>query len=212
VTRHHGSSFRAGTLLDSGVAASRFSTTAWSVVAGAQGSDTAFARDCVALLVERYWRPVYRFIRCYTKSRAEAEDLTQGFFTLFLEKGAIAHADRERGRFRTFMLAAVKRYLAGEYRIKKRKDIEVLFAGIRDVESEPFFEPAADESPEDIFMRNWAKCVLENCVARLRKECRAVRQEKQFEAFEARYLSVLPGGSGKSPSRKALAENLSCLA
>src|SRR5689334_8760881 len=89
-----------------------FRTTRWSVVVRAGQSTDAESAEALEQLCAAYWYPVYCFVRRYGKSAIEAEDLVQGFFLKLLEKNYLAQADRERGKFRTFLLAAVKHYLA----------------------------------------------------------------------------------------------------
>ena len=92
----------------------RFPTTQWSVVLAAQGANTSDSRQAFARLCETCWYPVYAFIRSRTRQRADAEDLTQDFFTSLLAYGSIDSAKPERGRFRAFLLGSAKHYLSGE--------------------------------------------------------------------------------------------------
>lgn len=185
-----------------------FISTAWSVILGAQDSNTDVARRYLHLLIQRYWRPVYFFIRQTGKPHEDAKDLTQGFFTLFLEKDIIAYADRLRGRFRFFLLASIRRYLALEHRIEARRPVEILMSGIEAADGEPAFLRASAETPESTYMRNWAKCLLENCVARLQSECEAVNKLQQFRVFEARFLRADPAGSRQRPAHRTIAAEL----
>lgn len=178
---------------DSDVGSPAFPTTAWSQVARAQGGELAQAREALGGLVERYWFPVYFFIRQKGRDRHEAKDLTQGFFTTFLEKDIVAYADQARGKFRTFLLYSVCRYLALDHRVAARRPLELPLRGSRPEPDEWLgFEPRSTETPEDVFMRNWAKTFLENCAAKLREECEGLGKAVQFHVFEMRTLRGKP--------------------
>ena len=94
----------------------RFTTTRWSVVAVASGNapDTAAQREALAGLCAAYWFPLYAFIRWQGYSQSDAEDLIQGFFARLIEKNDLANANPARGRFRTFLLASLRHYMANE--------------------------------------------------------------------------------------------------
>jgi hypothetical protein len=93
---------------------SRFQTTSWSLVIAAAGRSSTEARGALANLCQTYWRPVYSFIRRSGYPPDQAQDLTQGFFLVLLDKNYLADADRQRGRFRSFLLTSVKNFVANE--------------------------------------------------------------------------------------------------
>src|SRR5262245_10964344 len=92
----------------------RFATTRWSVVLAASRSASPAAQEALASLCRTYWYPLYAFVRRVGHLPEDAQDLTQAFFTRLLEKGDLRLADPERGRFRSFLLAALKHFLAHE--------------------------------------------------------------------------------------------------
>ena len=92
----------------------RFATTHWSMVHAACGPESAEAQEALATLCEAYWYPLYAFIRRRVQNAEEARDLTQAFFTTLLEKGYLQDADQQRGRFRTFLMAACGHFLSKE--------------------------------------------------------------------------------------------------
>src|SRR5438045_229902 len=92
----------------------RFVTTQWSLIRAAADADSTEAQTALAALCQTYWFPVYAFIRRSAASADEASDLTQAFFARVLEKGTFAEARRERGRFRTFLLTAVRHFLVNQ--------------------------------------------------------------------------------------------------
>src|SRR5579863_9584244 len=93
---------------------SRFQTTSWSLVLAAAGQTTPEARAALATLCRTYWHPVYSFVRRSGYQPDQAQDLTQGFFLVLLEKHYVGDADRQRGRFRSFLLTSVKHFMANE--------------------------------------------------------------------------------------------------
>ena len=100
-----------------------FLTTRWSVVLAAGGSESTRAGDALEALCRAYWYPLYAFVRRLGHSPHDAEDLVQAFFARCLEKNYLSAADRAKGRFRSFLLIALKRFLANEWdkaRTRKR--------------------------------------------------------------------------------------------
>jgi RNA polymerase sigma factor (sigma-70 family) len=173
-------------MLDTGTGAASFVSTAWTTVVRAGSSDSVEARRHMGMLIARYWRPVYHFILRYGKSHEDAKDLTQAFFLSFIEKRAVGYAQKDRGRFRSFLLACVKQYLAREHRASSRKPAELqMDFGL--AQNEDHFA-GQSEDPIRTFTRNWAKCLIENVVGRLRNECDALGKPLQFRAFHLRML------------------------
>ena len=151
-----------------------FVTTHWSVVVTAGGSDTTGARDALAKLCQTYWYPLYAYVRRRNFSPPDAEDLTQEFFARFLEHRWVGAADREKGRFRTFLLSAMNHFLANEWdkaRAQKRGGgVPLLPLQFDTAETRYGREPADNVTPEQHFERRWAMTLLEEVVNRLRAE------------------------------------------
>jgi RNA polymerase sigma-70 factor (ECF subfamily) len=151
-----------------------FATTQWSIVLSASDRSSPRFAQALADLCGTYWYPLYAFIRRQGRSADEAEDLTQAFFAALLEKEFLAATAPEKGRFRTFLLLCVKRFLANErdYRLaQKRGGGRPLVPIHRDeAESRYSSEPAVNETPERIFERRWALALLERVLARLEEE------------------------------------------
>jgi RNA polymerase sigma-70 factor (ECF subfamily) len=151
----------------------RFATTRWSLVCAAGREDTA-ARAALAALCETYWYPTYAFLRRRGCPREEAEDVTQAFFARLLERGWVRSADRDRGRFRTFLLTALTRFLAKERdkeRTRKRGgDRTKLSLDFEAGETRYRLEPADEQTPDRLFERRWALTVLDRVLARLEQE------------------------------------------
>src|SRR5262249_35339963 len=92
-----------------------FATTHWSVVVAAGGSESPEGAEALQRLLQRYWPPIYTFIRRRGHRPEEAQDLPQEFFARFLESGSLKTADKAKGKFRTLLLTAVTRFLAKEW-------------------------------------------------------------------------------------------------
>src|ERR1043165_9396372 len=164
-----------------------FLTTQWSVVLRAgRGADTT-AHPALAQLCERYWLPLYAYVRRHKTDRQEAQDLTQEFFARLLEKKTVARANPERGRFRAFLLASLKHFLANEWnraRTQKRggQSKQISFDWNRG-ESRLKLEPAQTLTPERLFEREWALQLLELVFEKLRAQYAAAGKSRQFEAL-----------------------------
>jgi len=180
-----------------------FTTTHWSVVLTAQG-DSPAAQEALEKLCRTYWQPIYGFVRRQGIGSEEAEDLTQGFFALFLERRDLSSVRKEKGRLRSYLLASVKNFLFDERRramaIKRGKGerlipLEELSAGER---SE--MEPADPMTAEMIYERRWAATVLERALSRLQVEYAATRNAALFDSL----MQLLPDEPG-APSRAEIA-------
>ncbi len=170
-----------------GIPRSEFQTTHWSLVLAAAINPTTESNTALATLCQTYWNPVYAFIRRSGYDPDQSQDLTQGFFALVLEKNYLGEADRERGRFRSFLLTAVKHFLANEWdraNALKRGGGQVSVS-IDSVEAGTWYAPAAVEeaTPESIFERGWALSLLENVMAKLRAEFVAAEKAGQFDSL-----------------------------
>lgn len=151
-----------------------FATTRWTVVNAAGGAGDGRASAALAELCEIYWPPLYGYLRGRGYRAEEAQDLTQGFFARLLETQAIRSADPARGRFRAFLLTALKRYVINEYEraaTARRGGRQVHFQ-LDFAEAERMFaaERRHQETPDRLFDRKWAAIVLERALVRLRDE------------------------------------------
>ena len=153
----------------------RFPTTQWNLVLIAGQGSSQESQEALATLCRTYWYPLYGFVRRQGYSPDEARDLTQGFFTRLLEKRYLRDYQRERGRFRSFLLASLKHFLANERdwaRAQKRGggvsslSLETL---IETGEHRYSLEPRSNLTPEKIFERQWALTVLDQVLLQLRE-------------------------------------------
>ncbi len=165
-----------------------FATTHWSVVAAAGRNDTARARDALARLCQTYWHPLYAYVRRVGNSPHDAQDLTQEFFARLLAKNYLADADESRGRFRSFLLASLKHFLANEWekaRAQKRGGGQIpISIDLNTAETSCHFEPADNITAEKIYERRWALTLLDQVLRRLRKEYVASGREDLFERLK----------------------------
>ena len=177
-----------------------FVTTQWSVVLKAGLADTTQARDALAKLCQTYWYPLYAYVRRRGHSPHDAQDLTQAFFARLLERNWVGSADEERGRFRTFLLTAMSRFLSDEWdksRAQKRGgNVTHLPLQLDTSETRYGHEPADNNTtPEQCFERRWALTLLDTVLQRLRVE---YEDEGNKELF-ATLHSTLVGAREQQP-------------
>lgn len=163
----------------------KFHTTRWSVVLAAQGKSTSDATRSLEALCKQYWDPLYAYIRHRGHSEHDAQDLTQAYFARLLEKNWLTSADSERGRFRSFLLMTLKRFLANEWdrshAQKRGGNAEVISLNI----SEPLAIPDASAlTAEQIFEQRWAVTLLEAVMQRLRSEYEAAGRLADYERLK----------------------------
>ena len=168
--------------------AAGFALTHWSVVLAAGRNESTHSRNALEQLCRTYWHPVYAFVRRRGFNPHDAQDLTQEFFTRLLEKNYLSAVDPTRGRFRSFLLASVKHFLANEWdkaRCHKRGGAQPLLS-IDGATAETFYalEPIEHQTPETIYERRWAVTLLERVLARLRSEHCAAHRGDNFDILK----------------------------
>lgn len=166
----------------------RFATTHWSIVCAAQGASTEAAAVALEELCRTYWFPLYGYARRRGHSPHDAEDLTQAFYALFLEKGYVLDADRSKGRFRTFLLVAFKRFLANAWdkqQAQKRGGGAVVVP-LDTTWAETIWErDHADSLPEDAaYEKHWALTLMERAMTSLRAEYESGGTIAEFERLK----------------------------
>jgi RNA polymerase sigma-70 factor (ECF subfamily) len=176
----------------SGTGPGSFTSTHWSVVGQAAG-DSQQAREALETLCGKYWYPIYAFIRRRGSSHHQAEDLTQAFFAHLLAKELVGKADRNQGKFRTFLLTALTHFLANEWdkqkALKRGGGHQIISLDETVAEGRYREEPALALTPEKLFERHWALALLEQALARLKQE--------HIEAGKAElFAKVQPGLAG----------------
>ncbi|MBU4199525.1 MAG: sigma-70 family RNA polymerase sigma factor [Verrucomicrobia bacterium] len=155
---------------------------------GSPGAASAIASRAMAELCAIYWRPLYHYVRRCGHTHHEAEDFTQEFFARLLAKNVVADADPAKGRFRSFLLASLKHFLANQWdraHAQKRGGDRVVISldGLTE-EARNALEPADGLTPEQAFDREWAHTVLQQTLAQLRAEFAAAGREKWFDALK----------------------------
>ena len=169
-----------------------FVTTRWSVVVSAQRKDSPEATLALEHLCQAYWYPLYAHVRRAGHAPADAEDLTQSFFARLLARDWLDVADRERGRFRSFLLGALKHFLANEWdRAKAQKrggHLQIVSLDAPGGEDRLQHEPVAGGSLDQEFDRRWALALLDTVLARLERE--------YTESGKARLFQRLKGALG----------------
>jgi RNA polymerase sigma-70 factor (ECF subfamily) len=181
-----------------------FTTTHWSVVLGAQ-SESPAAQEALEKLCRVYWRPIYSFVQRQGVSPEQAEDLTQGFFTDLLQRGSLTAVRKEKGRFRSYLLGALKHFLADERRramaIKRGKGQHLI--PLEELGADERIEPSDPVTAEQIYERRWASTVLERVLSRSKDEYGAAGNAALFDSLK----QLLPDEPG-APSQADIAMQL----
>jgi len=177
------------------------------VVLKARSADEAESRDALATLCQAYWTPVFSYIRHRGNDVETARDLTQGFFAALLERRGIDEARRERGRFRSFLLASTKNFLSDEQDRQKalkrgggQAPISIDAAAWESLQDA--HEPATNLTPETIFEQRWALALLDRAKQDLESEMERSGSGERFHALRAHLLS------DSDPPYRRLAQDL----
>jgi DNA-directed RNA polymerase specialized sigma24 family protein len=176
-----------------------FATTHWSVVVQSALTDRPDAASALAQLCEMYWPPIYSFVRRRGYAPPDAQDLTQSFFAYFLRTKAYARTDRLEGKFRCFLLASVKHFLANDWDRSQaiRRGGDYQFVSLDQKTAEALYDAAGalDSTAERLFDSRWAKTLAGSAFNSLRDELRA---EGKLELFEQ--LKTFLAGDSITPS------------
>jgi RNA polymerase sigma factor (sigma-70 family) len=183
-----------------------FTTTHWSVVLEAQG-DSPAAQQALEKLCRIYWRPIYSFVRRQGIVPEEAEDLTQGFFALLLEREDLNTVRKEKGRLRSYLIASLKNFLTDESRhamaIKRGKGQRLIPLEELGVDERIQMEPPALVTAEQIYEHRWASTLLEHVLSRLKDQYQAAGNAALFDSLK----QLLPDEPG-APSQADVAAQL----
>jgi len=167
-----------------GVPAGYFATTHWTVVLAAGRGSTPQADRALEELCRTYWYPLYAYVRRRGHGPEDAQDLTQEFFARLLAKHWLAQADREKGRFRTFLLTAMSRFLANEWdragTQKRGGHAAHLPLDTTTAETRYEADAALTLTPDRLYDRHWAMTLLDRALARLRTEQEQAGKAKEF--------------------------------
>jgi RNA polymerase sigma factor (sigma-70 family) len=184
----------------------KIATTQWSQVLTARDGSGTEAHQALESLCRTYWQPLYAYIRHQGSDPDESADLTQAFFAELLEENFLDGVNPEKGRFRSFLLAALRHFLSHERdRVKAQKrggGTTTISIDVEAGESGYALRPPSNEmSPADVFERRWAITVLDRALARLRQEAKDSGDEDQVEQLKQYLTSAEP----QSPYREAAA-------
>ena len=173
-----------------------FRTTHWSVVLAARAGADTRATAALETLCRTYWYPLYAFVRLQGYAAEDAQDLTQGFFARLLAKDYLAAVDPAKGRFRSFLLAAIKHFLADERdkatALKRGGGQPLISLDAQQAEERYRLEPTHDWTPDKLFERRWALSLLSAVFERLEQDYAAAGKGELFQVGQ-RFLSPESG-------------------
>jgi len=166
----------------------RFAVTRWSIVRAAHGGDTQMRVVALEQLCRTYWQPLYAYVRRRGNNPEDAADLTQEFFARLLAGDSLESVAPEKGRFRAFLLAAVKHFLANEHDRRKaaKRGGGAVHLSLDMAEAETLYQQTAPAAlqPDRLFDRQWALTVLEVALERLRAEHDTPEKLRLFEGLK----------------------------
>lgn len=186
--------------------AGQFATTRWSVILAAGDSASAQHEPALGTLCQTYWFPLYAYLRRRGYDTHEAEDYTQGFFAGILERKGLKRADPKYGKFRSFLLASLKNFLADEWdrsqAQKRGGDKKVLSLDFDAAAGRYAREPAHHISPEKLFERSWALTVLTRAMDRLKAESTVSDKQRIFDCLKVYLTAEKDAGSYRDVAAK----------
>lgn len=186
-------------LQDRSDGAARFDTTRWSLVAAVGSEQSQVANDALNELCEAYWRPIYAEIRRRGHDALDAQDLTQDFILRLLRRDAFGKAEREKGRFRTYLMGSLNYFLVdvlrGRQALKRGGGGVVLPIDGEGGEEWILQQPAQGSTPAEMFDQNWAVVLMDRALVILRDEYHVTGREHIFAALEP-YLTKESGAEG----------------
>ncbi len=165
----------------------QFATTHWSTVLAAADSASPDSQQALERLCRTYWYPLYAFARRTGQAPEDAKDLTQSFFAHLIEHRFVARAVPERGKFRSFLLGAFKRFIRDQDRAQRAQQrgglVEFVTWDSKQAEERLETEPRTTDDPEAMYDREWALAVLDEAMTLLEFECRREGKTEQFEVL-----------------------------
>jgi RNA polymerase sigma-70 factor (ECF subfamily) len=171
-----------------------FVTTRWSQVLAAGLNSSAESEQALSHLCRTYWYPLYAFIRRSGHSPHDAEDLTQGFFAQVLEKNVFRGVAPGRGKFRSFLLASLRNFMANErdrhHTVKRGGKYTLVSLDDESAEDRYRCEPFHEATPEKLFEQSWSLTVIDAALRHLRDEYAAAGKSEMFEALQDRLIGA----------------------
>jgi RNA polymerase sigma-70 factor (ECF subfamily) len=176
-----------------------FVTTRWSLVMQAGQPDSPETQAALERLCRDYWRPLYAYVRRLGHSEPDAQDLIQEFFAHFLDRKYFRVADRQRGKFRSFLLVCLKHFLAHEREksLAAKRGGRMNFIPWDELSLEKEFEPLADSgrTPEQIYDEQWALRIMDRALSKLREDFTGGGQVRQFDLLKEYLMRDPPDGA-----------------
>ena len=175
-----------------------FPTTHWSMLAEVRGTLSPAHRAVLNLLLDRYWKPVYWYIRRRGLQSEQAKDLVQEFFTSWLQRNLFGRADPSRGRFRSFLLSCLDNFLSNQRRAARAQHRQPPegFLSIHQLATDArlLIEPVDRDTPEVIFDRTWVSELLRRVLNSFEQECAEAGRQSLFDVFKRRIIDPALGG------------------
>jgi DNA-directed RNA polymerase specialized sigma24 family protein len=177
-----------------------FPSTHWTQLRVLDGPRNAGQKEVLNALITRYWKPAYAYV-CRRGFEAEAADLTQDFFVLSLSRDLFSQADQACGRFRSFFLTCLNRFLIDAYRRRRSRLPPAGIVSIHDLSlgRNPVYEPSVQETPEDVFHRMWVHEILVRVWTELQWQLQAAGQAAHGELFRRRLYEPMMAGTRQPP-------------
>ncbi len=183
-----------------------FLTTRWTMVSEAGAGDSPASHDALEQLCEAYWFPLYAYVRRTGESKQDAEDITQGFFLNLLGRSDLAVLNREKGKFRSYLLASLKHYISNDRDRKQTKKrgghVAHLPLDWGSADAKFHLADPTVSSPEAAFDREWAKVLLERVLHQLAEEFSTNGKRNEFEGLK----KFLTSARGAIPYETAAVE------
>lgn len=171
----------------------RFDSTQWSLVIQSQNRSTAEGRVALAELCQRYWYPIFAYVRSLGHDMHQSQDLTQGFFERLIDKNYVGDADPAKGKFRTFLLTSLTNFLANEHdkrmALKRGGTQKQIPLELEDAERRYTIEPTTNDNPAARFEEQWARSMLDRVVTQLQRDYADAGKAELFENLK-QYLVV----------------------
>lgn len=176
-----------------------FPSTQWNILGTLRTCTVDTRNEHLNFLIERYWKPLYYYVRGRGYSNEEAQDIVQEFFSACLMRELFGQADPKRGRFRTFLLSCLENFLKNLHRAvhaQRRRPAGGIIS-LEDLVSKEdmAFEPPDKENPEAIFHRTWAVELVLHVLKQLENECNSTGKQKHYEIFRQRIIGPVLEGS-----------------
>ena len=184
----------------------QFAPTSWTDVLAAQRGGSREAEAALEKLCQTYWYPLYSYLRRKGSDPHKAQDLTQGFFYRLIKENYLGAVDRKRGKFRSFLLAALNHFVSNQRdheRAAKRGGGQAMIS-LDDTDAENRFklEPASSLSPEKIFEKNWFLTLFDQALARLKEEQKAAGKAELFEHLKLFVIEDAESGDYNNAAAK----------